>query len=58
MSISACNVPQLSWGTLHIGIKASGSTLDLYGPRTNVNLVKFIVTYFSVTNLGKMMKLE
>jgi hypothetical protein len=41
-------------GIVKYWFKASGSTLDSYGPRTNANLEKFIVTDFgSMTDKGK-----
>jgi hypothetical protein len=33
MSIQHGNVPQLNWGSLHIGIREEGSTQSLHGPR-------------------------
>jgi hypothetical protein len=39
-------------GTLQYGIRAIGSTLDPYGPRTNVNLSKFVVVDFGICKFG------
>jgi hypothetical protein len=42
---------------LQSGIRATGSTLDPYGPRTSVNLSKFIVAdIVSVTNLNPQIR--
>jgi hypothetical protein len=41
---------------LQSGIRATGSTLDPYGPRTSANLDKFIVTDFGLSELGKMVE--
>jgi hypothetical protein len=47
------NLIQLGPCMLQSGIIATGSTLDPYGPRTNANLDKFVVTDFGLSNLGK-----
>jgi hypothetical protein len=36
---------------LQSGIRAIGSTLDPYGPRTNANLSKFIVANFGLVQI-------
>jgi hypothetical protein len=40
-------------GTLHSGIKDTGSTLDSYGPINNANLEKFVVTDFGLNDFGE-----
>jgi hypothetical protein len=37
---------------LQYGIKSISSTLDPHGPRTNVNLSKFVVVDFGLCELG------
>jgi hypothetical protein len=38
---------------LQSGIRATTSTLDPYGPRTNVNLSKFVIADFGLCKFGK-----
>jgi hypothetical protein len=49
----ASNVPQLSWGMLHISIRALGSTPDLYGPNINMKLVNSSSQCLSYVELEK-----
>jgi hypothetical protein len=58
MSISTRNGPQLGWGTLHYGIRASGSNTRLVWAKNQCELGKFVVTDFVCVNLGKKEKLE
>jgi hypothetical protein len=37
---------------LQYGIRAIGSRMDLYGPRNNTNLSKFVVAYFVLCEFG------
>jgi hypothetical protein len=39
-------------GMSKYGMRATGSTLDPYVPRTNVNLSKFVVAYFGLCKFG------
>jgi hypothetical protein len=49
------HVMMLNWwlGMLQSGIRATGSTLDLYGPRTGVNLGKIHCYIFSCGEIGE-----
>jgi len=38
---------------LEIGIKSSGTTLDPYGPRTGMHLVKFVVVDLFYNRFGE-----
>jgi hypothetical protein len=49
----------LSWalGTLHYGIRASGSNTGLYGLKNQSELVKFVVAYFVCDRFGGKTKI-
>jgi hypothetical protein len=53
MSITHHNVPQLGWGTLHYGIRASGSNTGLVWAKIQSELVKFSVTDFVLCEFGE-----
>jgi hypothetical protein len=56
MSIPHRNVPRLGWGTLHYGIRASGSNTRLVWAKNQSELVKFIVADFVCDRFGEKQK--